>query len=162
MLLRRWWTQKYTLPWTHDSFQSSTEFDLLVEFYEDVFEKDPAAMFEAGKGEDGEIMFGDTGDPMIDKWEAEFAKGLVPDLGEGMTNEAKDRLGRLANRKRSMAEGAKKLDSIDETYGPTDPRLASKFVQVGSMEEKRLLNEKLLDRVGRPPDSYTLGDRKLK
>ncbi len=36
---------------------------------------------------DGEIQFTDTGDAMIDKWEEELARGLIPDLSEVISPE---------------------------------------------------------------------------
>ena len=73
-MLRRWWTNKYKLPWTPSNVGDFTVLDLLTEFYEDVFENDKSALFEASRGEDGEIMFESTGDPLIDKWEKELDK----------------------------------------------------------------------------------------
>lgn len=36
-------------------------------------------------------MFSDTGDPLIDKWEAELSAGLTPDLTEGMSPAEKEK-----------------------------------------------------------------------
>jgi len=61
---------------------------LLTEFYEDLFEENPDALLKAAKNADGEIVFDETGDPLIDKWEKELAQGITPDLTEGMSDEA--------------------------------------------------------------------------
>lgn len=62
-------------------------FDLLVEFYEDYFERNP---MEAHRQSDGEIQLKDTGDTLIDKWEQELADGKVPDLWESFSPSARD------------------------------------------------------------------------
>lgn len=53
-------------------------------FWEDMFEKKP---LEAYRNADGHVQFTDTGDELIDKWEAELAEGKVPDYGEAFTPE---------------------------------------------------------------------------
>ena len=62
--------KKYKLPWTHELVQQSTYTDLLVEYYEDVFEERPS---EARKvmGGDGEFAFENLEDPLLGKWEKE-------------------------------------------------------------------------------------------
>lgn len=105
---------KYSLPWTHNAFQESTTFELLTEFYEDLFDKDPKASLEVMRGESGEIEFEETGDPLIDKWEQELRMGLEPDLTEGMS--AKD-LARMKAEKEKIkrAKSLKaQLSDIDE------------------------------------------------
>jgi len=82
--LSRWWEMKYQLPSSHELFQDCTEEELLVEFWVDVYEKNP---LEADRGEDGEIQLKNTGDPYIDKWEEEMAQGILPDLTEMFTPE---------------------------------------------------------------------------
>ena len=66
-MLRRWWTDKYRIPWTPNNIGDFTVLDLLTEFYEDLFEKDKTALYEASRDGDGEIMFESTGDELIDK-----------------------------------------------------------------------------------------------
>ena len=89
--LRLWWVKKYQLPWTHDLAQEQTESDLLVEFYEDIYQKNPSEARKA-LGKDGEFFFENTGDPLFDKWERELAVGLTPDLEEGLSQEQKAQL----------------------------------------------------------------------
>ncbi len=140
--LRRWWTNKYKQPWTHKAFQEASIFELLVEYYEDVFEKDPQAMLEAGRGEDGEVVFEETGDPLIDKWEKELAMGITPDLTEGLpAHEIK----RLNEEKKNIAIAKKQLGQItdlDERVAQAmnqDSMYKTKKVIRGSAEEARLL-----------------------
>lgn len=90
------------------------------------------------KGEDGEIVFTDTGDPLIDKWEAELAAGLMPDLTEGMPEKEKMKLKEAKN-------NPKKISGLVDV-STVDPRYASKVVGKGSKEEaslnkKHYLNE---------------------
>jgi hypothetical protein len=122
VFLRRWWTRKYSRPWTSKEFSQHNIFELLLEYYEDMYEKDN---LEAYKDEDGNVVFDETGDPLIDKWEAELAKGLQPDLTEGLSH---DQLGML-DKEKSKADRArsisKDLDNIDDSF-LEDPRYQTK------------------------------------
>lgn len=125
----------------HELAQNSTIFELLTEFYEDLFEKDPKMMLEAARGEDGEIVFEETGDPLIDKWERELSQGITPDLTEGLSKRSLEQLEKERIKTEKARTLADAVDDIDEEV-LKDPRLASKFVQVGSKEEKDLLKRK--------------------
>lgn len=119
-MLRRWWTAKYQLPWTHEAFQQSSLFELLTERYEDLFEKDPNAMFEAGRNEDGEVAFEDTGDALLDKWEKELAMGLTPDLTEGMHPDAikqMEQTQKKSGRAKQLAEVVEAGDILESIMG---------------------------------------------
>jgi hypothetical protein len=59
-------------------------FELLIMFWEDYYRKNP---MESRRTEDGKVVFANTGDALIDKWERELAMGLTPDLLEGMSQE---------------------------------------------------------------------------
>lgn len=146
MFLRGWWTEKYRLPSNHELFQNAVPFNLLIEYYEDYYRDMPEALLGDAKGPDGEIVFTDTGDPLLDKWEEELAQGLTPDLEEGMSETAKEQL----RREREKKQGAKKqLEELtkpikpseggNKQAAPKDPRYESKFVQPGSLEEAALL-----------------------
>lgn len=89
MALRRWWTQKYKLPSNHKLFQETTLVDLLIEYYEDEFHENK---LEAYRDESGEYFLGDTDDELFNKWEKELQMGIDPDLTEGMSDEAKEKL----------------------------------------------------------------------
>lgn len=82
----------YNLPSNHNLFLDSSVDELLVMFWEDVFDKKP---LEAYRTKDGHIQFTDTGDELIDKWEAELAEGKMPDYMEGFSSEAMERLEHL-------------------------------------------------------------------
>lgn len=113
------------MPSTHDLFQNATTFDLLVEFFEDQFEKDPNSMLMAAKGDDGEIVFEETGDPLIDKWEKELAMGLTPDLTEGMSERDKKILENEREKKKHARSVISKVSDIDERFEQSirkDPR----------------------------------------
>ena len=135
-MLRRWWSRKYKLPWTHELFQQETEFDLLVEMLEDHFEEDPKAALEVWRGASGEIEFSDTGDDLIDKWERELAMGLEPDLTEGISEATRKQLEKEQRRGALAKKAAGELDGLVENY--EDPRYASKKVIPGSTEDKEL------------------------
>lgn len=127
-----------------------------------MFEKSPEEMLQAAKGDDGEIVFEETGDSLIDKWEQELMKGLTPDLTESMSPENIAKMRKSKEQKKKASEVASQLDGINETYGKPNSAFDSKFIPIGSMEETRLLNEKLLGRVGRMSDSFAFGDKKVK
>jgi len=97
--LERWWIKKYSLPSNHELFTSRTQFDLLVEYHMDFFEKNP---LEAHRQEDGEIQFKDTGDDLIDKWEQDLADGALPDLYEAFSPESLEKLQQLTDKAKSQ------------------------------------------------------------
>lgn len=86
--LARWWSRKYKLPSNHELFLERTEFEHLVEFYEDLFDAKP---LEAHRTENGDVQFVDTGDSLIDKWETELAKGLDPNFWEAFSPELQEK-----------------------------------------------------------------------
>jgi hypothetical protein len=55
-------------------------------FWEDHYRKNPT---EARRTADGKEVQFVTGDPLLDKWEDEIARGLDPDLTEGLSPEAR-------------------------------------------------------------------------
>lgn len=119
-MLRRWWTKKYQLPWTHDAFQESSLFELLVERYEDLFEADPEALRDASRDEDGELVFDETGDELIDKWERELSLGLDPDLTEGLPKDLVKKLEKdseKAKRNKELIDGISDTDVLDQVLG---------------------------------------------
>lgn len=129
MFLRRWWTEKYKLPWTNPAFQESTTLELLTEYFEDDFEKHPNELLKAGKNEDGEIVFEETGDPIIDKWEREIAMGIEPDLTEGMNAADIAALDQEQAKYSRARQGAREVSPIDQRIEDAikkDPRFASK------------------------------------
>jgi hypothetical protein len=93
--LRRWWSEKYRLPSNHELFQHSTLFELLADFWEDYYFKNP---LEAHRNEKGEVQFSHTGDELIDKWEKELSEGKSPDYLEGFSPEELEKLEKLRTR----------------------------------------------------------------
>lgn len=150
MVLRRWWTEKYRLPSNHSLFLDSTPFDLLVEYYEDWFEDDPAAVLDTMRGEDGEVVFEDLEDTLLAKWEHEVSQGAIPDLEEGLSNEAKEKLAAERTKYAKASGKAVAVADINEDFSkaaerlnvtPTkkiDKRMDAKFVQPGSLEDAAL------------------------
>jgi hypothetical protein len=90
--LSRWWSEKYKLPSNHELFQNQTILELLTEFWLDHYYHTPLEVY---RNEDGQVVFSDTGDELIDKWEKELAEGKTPDYLEGFSNEQLERLHRL-------------------------------------------------------------------
>lgn len=97
--------RKYNLPSNHDLFLDRT----IEEHYEDyllwLYEDQP---LEKHRNEDGNIQLKDTGDPLIDKWEAEMAAGRKPNFREAFSEE------QWAEIERNINKGA------------SDPRLAAR------------------------------------
>lgn len=115
-MLRRWWTKKYSLPWTPSNIGSFTVLDLLVEFYEDLYDNNKEALYEASRNEDGEIVFESTGDPLIDKWEQELAMGIDPDLTEGLSLTTKAQLDSEKQKYAKAKSLAPEVFGIDESF----------------------------------------------
>lgn len=126
-----------------------TLFELLVEFYEDIFEDNSDAMLDAARDEDGEVYFEETGDPLIDKWEREIRMGIEPDLGEAFSTEERKKLDKEKEKFRRAREARQQLDGIDERFDQAikeDPRYAHKTANVGSRRDNELLGR------GTPPN----------
>lgn len=154
--LRRWWVEKYRLPWTHELFQNAIPFDLMVEYYEDLFEEDPHAQLDSLRGDDGEIVIDDTGDPLFDKWERELAKGLEPDLEEGLADEEKEKLKQERVKSKNVRTQVKEVlvnDDFSKLAEDKDlEKYQSKFIAPGSPEDRALLRAHAL---GKAQDSRT-------
>lgn len=81
--LRRWWTEKYRLPITSDAWLDSSFSDLIVEFFEDAFDKDDVSR-HTHVDEHGRAYL-QIGDPYYDKWERDLAEGRPVNLWESFT-----------------------------------------------------------------------------
>jgi hypothetical protein len=88
-------------------------------FWEDYYHKHP---IEAKKVRGGKEVQFVTGDKILDKWEEELARGLEPDLTEGLSPEARAK--ELAIIERDKSRGSKVAqateilgDGFVETYG---------------------------------------------
>jgi len=122
-------------------------FDLLTEVWEDFYEENPRAQLDMLRDENGEVVFSDTGDPLLDKWEQELAMGLEPDLSEGLSEEARKRLDKEREVAKKARKTAKELDGLVDEY---DMKYQSKFASPGSVQERELLSTKK----GRVPDEF--------
>jgi hypothetical protein len=116
-MLRQWWEEKYHLPWTHETCQELSVFELMVMFWEDYYRKNPT---DAKRTASGEVFF-NTGDPLLDKWEKEIAMGIEPDLMEGLSHEEREKekkaLERLIARKNKTKQAEEELgDGFSEDY----------------------------------------------
>lgn len=133
-MLRRWWQEKYRLPSNHELFQTSTVWELLVDFWEDYFHKNS---LEAYRNEDGQIQFVETGDELIDKWEKELAEGKTPDYMEAFSKDEIDRLNELRER------GTTK-------FGKSIPRPTATLKQTAETVAQDALKQGLGDTANRP------------
>lgn len=135
VLLRRWWAEKYKLPSTHELFLQSTLFDLLTEYYEDVYDDDTMAALDAIRGEDGEVVFEDLEDPLLAKWERELSQGITPDFEEGLPQKEKDKL----KKERDIKKGSRELMNVNDDFGKASDRAMgeykSRYVIPGSKED---------------------------
>ena len=95
-----------------------TLLELLTDFWEDYYQKNPV---DAKRLPSGEVMF-QTGDPLLDKWERELAEGLEPDLMEGLSPEERAKEERAREKfsvqfKKKQEEEEKLLgDGFDDNY----------------------------------------------
>jgi hypothetical protein len=116
-VLRRWVEEKYNLPLTHESFQGLTIFELLIWFWEDHYSRNP---IEAKRVQGGKEVQFTTGDPLLDKWEEEIARGLVPDLMEGLTTEQRRKeeaaIEELKNKKEQLREAKQAGEGFSDDY----------------------------------------------
>lgn len=115
-MLRKWAEAKYSLPWTHESLQQLTLLELLVMFWEDYYRKNPV---ETRRAADGRVIYSNTGDALIDKWEQELAMGLEPDLLEGVAPEERKKEAEASKRlqRQQSAVGAEGVgDGFAEEY----------------------------------------------
>lgn len=120
----------------HEIAQSQTLPDLLVEFYEDYFTKNPSEARKV-RSKGGDFFFEETGDPLIDKWERELQSGITPDLEEGLSQKEKEKLRKEREKVRTVKEQTKNDKTEDERY-------QSKKVAIGSREEAELLKGRIL------------------
>lgn len=109
--LARWWEQKFNLPSNHELFQSKTPFELLTDFWADYYWKNP---LESHRTEDGKIVFSNTGDPMIDRWEKMLSEDITPDfVAEAFDDKARASLDALRKGKPRQAQAFKDVvDSV--------------------------------------------------
>lgn len=117
-MLRRWWVKKYQIPWTSSYFQESTLLELLIEFMEDYYENNKSELFHDSLDADGNVVF-DTGDPLIDKWEQEIAKGLSPDLLEGMDRQSFERTMKKIAESKDSSVGS--FEEFSDNYASGTP-----------------------------------------
>lgn len=98
--LRRWWCRKYNRPPNDPAYLELAEAEIMQEWLEDLYAEkaDLLQQLEDPDLEDAiPIMqrinrlseaLGETDrvtdDPLIDKWEAQLARGEIPDLTEGL------------------------------------------------------------------------------
>ena len=134
-MLRRWWQEKYRLPSNHELFQTSTVWELLVDFWEDYFHNNS---LEAYRNEDGQIQFVETGDELIDKWEQELAEGKTPDYMEAFSPEDVNKLNELRMR------GTTK-------FGKSIPRPATTLKHTADSVAQEAFRQGLADPTKRPP-----------
>ena len=80
----------------------------MTEFWEDYYTNNPKEVLR-------DVDKFETGDPIIDRWEEEISKGIIPDLTEGMSDDQKEKVARWAS-KASDNEIYDIGGSIPETY----------------------------------------------
>lgn len=87
-------------------FQNECFEELLVQYYEDLLAKNP---LEQHRNESGEIQFENTGDSLIDHWEAKIASGEEVDLWDSFSPQARasleEKLARARNKKKHRIGG---------------------------------------------------------
>ncbi len=88
-------------------------------------------------------MFGETGDPLFDKWEKELAMGIEPDLTEGLPQEEKEKLFKEQEAARAEKQKLSQAASIDENFESAiraAPEYATKTLGSGSIPGTSPLN----------------------
>ena len=97
-------------------FQERSLFEILVDFWEDYYVENKMA---SRTTEDGHVVFSNTGDDLIDKWENEIAKGLHPDMLEGCSPEERAAEEKALERLKKQHQ-RQKVEEIDEKEGFSD------------------------------------------
>ena len=95
--LKHWWIDKYKLPATHKLFQKQSLAELQLEYFEDLEYRrmEIENELKSGQTQDSghlqkqlmeiEKALGEkvtSGDPLLDKWDEQLARGEIPDLDE--------------------------------------------------------------------------------
>lgn len=101
------------MPWSHDAFQQMTVLELLTDYWEDYYKKRP---IEAKRTEKGDVVYANTGDDLIDKWEQEISRGLAPDLYEGLPSERRVKLQQKGKAKVQLEQTLKARDEAAEGF----------------------------------------------
>jgi hypothetical protein len=82
----------------------------MIEFWEDYYYENP---LEAHRDESGEVRF-QTGDPQIDRWEEQVARGEEPDYDEIFSKEQLEKIEKLRNRSKSNTLSSATLKQTKE------------------------------------------------
>jgi len=127
--LRQWWTEKYRSSPKSDEFQAYTLRELLVEYYEDYYLNDRKRLWKDERDEFGDVRLPDVDDVYVDRWEEQWAKGITPDLTEGLPEKERRRARKLlAEKEKEIEEWLKEQekakmdayfsqpDSVSEVY----------------------------------------------
>ena len=94
--IKKWWSDKYNLPPTHQLFLGYSISEHIQDMFEDLMLKRKEARQSLEEDSENSEMYlkqinninrvlGDSieiGDPLIDKWEREIEAGIIPDLDE--------------------------------------------------------------------------------
>lgn len=149
VLLRQYFTSKYRLPATSPLFKEFTLEELLIDLYEDLFRAHPVEMLKSRAGKDGQVVFANTGDALIDKWEREIAEGKTPDLDEGQDDVQKNRddyvKGVAAALEKEMGRVVAVSPAMIESYKGDAPVQKNDGAASGSLE--------LLEEIGENTDT---------
>jgi len=149
---------KYTRPITSVEWQNSYLDDLFVEMYEDLLEQDKDLLRELSLKYLG-MEVSPTGDPLIDKWERQIARGEMPDLNEGEDDVAKSRdaLVKQAYKAQKVLNDPNYEDldfSDSETFGEVSRKLQeSHSSNVPSFLESESAISSLLEKI--PPSQLS-------
>ena len=98
--IRIWWTKKYQKSPNSDEFRRYTLFELMTEFYEDVYTHRPDDMPDLDLPE---VV---AGDDMVNKWEREISEGVEPDILEDLPPEVANKLKRWSARVHELKQGS--------------------------------------------------------
>lgn len=93
----------------------------MIEFFEDLIERDPMAEFPRDRIEDGTFEY-KTSDPVFNEWSKQLAEGKIPDLTASFTDADRRRLARI-NRKRHgtvTSMPSNERPALDDTLSPEE------------------------------------------
>jgi hypothetical protein len=96
----------------------------LTWYWEDYYDQNPIEAKRVAGGKEVKFV---TGDPILDKWEAEIAAGLEPDLMEGLSPEQRDKekaaIERLLQAERKKKEAKLAGEGFSDDYSSLSSQL---------------------------------------
>lgn len=113
--LRRWWCEKYNRPSKDPLLKEYTVEELMIEFLEDLIDKDPSQEFPTEKFKAGTAII-TTGDAIADAWAKDIAEGKVPDFLASFDAEDRAKIEKLMKKSEKQKDEEKPPEDFHDVY----------------------------------------------